>query len=253
MNRIPLQALADLASDSDDRGELRSALREPSAQPSAGGCCHALFAPLHYEANYAYPLIIWLHPAGKDERQLRRVMPQISVRNYVAVAPRATLCIDAEGDDAATGFCWPQTYDHLYLAERRVFECLEIAREKYHVHPKRVFLAGAGCGGTMALRVALAHPQRFAGVLSIGGGLPRSLAPLARVNDIRGLPLMLMSGQESEHYTQANVSDDLRLLHSAGIDVTLRMYPFGDEMAPLMLADVDRWLMNVVCPTTVSA
>jgi phospholipase/carboxylesterase len=249
MNRIPIEALADITSDQQERSDVRSAPQHPAVERPGGACCHALFAPLHYEANYAYPLLIWLHPAGKDERQLRRVMPQVSVRNYVAVAPRATLCIDSEGDDAASGFRWPQSYDHLYLAERRVFECLEIARERYHIHPKRVFLAGAGCGGTMALRVALAHPQRFAGVLSIGGGLPRSLAPLARVNEIRGLPLMLMSGQASERYTQADVSADLRLLHSAGIDVTLRMYPFGDEIAPLMLADVDRWLMNVVCPT----
>ena len=32
----------------------------------------ALFAPMHYEPGYAYPLIVWLHGPGGDERQLNR-------------------------------------------------------------------------------------------------------------------------------------------------------------------------------------
>jgi predicted peptidase len=41
----------------------------------------AYFAPEGYEANYAYPLVVWLHNAGGDERQLARVMPLVSTRN----------------------------------------------------------------------------------------------------------------------------------------------------------------------------
>ena len=26
---------------------------------------HSLFAPLHYEQGYAYPLLVWLHGAGR--------------------------------------------------------------------------------------------------------------------------------------------------------------------------------------------
>jgi hypothetical protein len=47
-----------------------------------------VFAPLHYEPNYAYPLVVWLHAEGTDEQDLSRVIPRISMRNYVAVAPR---------------------------------------------------------------------------------------------------------------------------------------------------------------------
>src|ERR1700676_406196 len=56
----------------------------------AGRAPYALFGPLHYEANYAYPLLVWLHGPGDSEGQLKRIMPQISLRNYVAVAPRGT-------------------------------------------------------------------------------------------------------------------------------------------------------------------
>jgi phospholipase/carboxylesterase len=208
-------------------------------------CCHALFAPLHYERNYGYPLIVWLHSPGADERQLRRIMPQMSMRNYVAVAPRGTLALDADGE--REGFRWMQQGDHIFLAEQRVFDCIDLARRKFHVKRERVFLAGAGCGGTMALRIALAHPTAFAGALSLGGGVPRGLAPLARVNDARRLPLLLMAGLESHRYPQTRVNDDLRLLHAAGFAVTLRPYPYADQVAPIMLGDVDRWLMQQIC------
>ena len=31
----------------------------------------AVFAPLHYEANYAYPLLVWLHGPADDETHNR--------------------------------------------------------------------------------------------------------------------------------------------------------------------------------------
>ena len=43
---------------------------------------------MHYAPGYAYPLIVWLHGSGSDERQLQRIMPLVSMQNYVAVAPR---------------------------------------------------------------------------------------------------------------------------------------------------------------------
>ncbi len=209
-------------------------------------CRHTLFAPLGYERNYAYPLVVWLHSPGGDERQLRRIMPQLSMRNYVAVAPRGTSAFDADADNR--GFRWAQRGDDFALAEDRVFDCMALAARKFHVRQERVFLAGAGCGGTMALRIALANPGRFAGALSLGGELPRGMAPLANVNDARSVPLLLIAGLTSKHYPQTRVNDDLRLLHSAGITVSLRLYPFGDEIAPMMLGDVDRWLMQQICP-----
>jgi phospholipase/carboxylesterase len=175
-------------------------------------------------------------------------MPQLSMRNYVAVAPRGTLSLDGDAETDEDGFRWAQELDHIFLAEQRVFDCVELARRKFHVKRERVFLAGAGCGGTMAIRLALANPHLFAGALSIGGELPRGLAPLSRLNQARGLPLLLIAGLESALYPQPRVNDDLRLLHSAGIAVTLRLYPFGDELSPVMLGDIDRWLMQQICP-----
>ncbi len=49
----------------------------------------ALFAPLHYERKYAYPLIVWFHGNGNDERQLMRIMSKAdNVRDQLGEIPR---------------------------------------------------------------------------------------------------------------------------------------------------------------------
>ena len=141
-----------------------------------------LFAPVHYESNYAYPLIVWLHGANDDERQLKRIMPFISLRNYVAVSPRGTVAADSRADDARdpiasgrapdaarggetgrVGYAWEQTEKHILLAESRVLEAVDHAQQAFNISPRRIFLAGFGCGGTMAFRIALNLPDVFAG------------------------------------------------------------------------------------------
>jgi len=216
--------------------------------PARREASHAFFGPLHYEPNYAYPLIVWLHGPGDNESQLQRVMPHVSLRNYVAAGPRGTVALD-ENHPERTGYRWRQSEDHILLAEQRVLDCIRIARSRYHVAGGRIFLAGLRCGGTMAFRLAMAHPQTFAGVISIGGGFPRGSAPLARLNDARRLPVLLASGRDSVAYPADRVCRDLRLLYSAGMSVHLRSYPLGDDLDTQVLCDVNGWIMEQVCGT----
>lgn len=206
---------------------------------------HATFAPMHYEPGYAYPLVIWLHGAMGDERQVRQVMPKVSMRNYVAIAPRGTCAVRTERES----YCWRQSTDAVEQAESRVLDCVEIASRRFRIHPDRIFLAGVGCGGTMALRTAWNHPGRFAGVATFGGPMPADNRPLRNVNALRRLPCFVASGRTSRDYPESGVCRDLRLLHAAGCTVALRQYPCGDDLTTTMLADLNRWLMEIVCPS----
>ncbi|HVX16085.1 MAG TPA: PHB depolymerase family esterase [Pirellulales bacterium] len=204
----------------------------------------ALFAPLHYEPNYAYPLLVWLHGANDDESQLKRIMPLVSMRNYVAVAPRAP-----QADETFNGrpvHAWSQSGSGWTTAEQRVFDAIERAQVRFHISPRRIFVAGFDGGGTMAFRLAMDYPHRFAGVLSLGGRFPSGQAPLKRITDARHVPIFLACGRDSRRYTSADVCDHLKLFHSAGLNVSLRQYPCGHEMVPAMLADMDRWIMEQI-------
>lgn len=203
---------------------------------------HTFFVPLHYERGYAYPLVVWLHADGGNERELRQVMPLVSVRNYVAVAARGVS--PAEARDR---YAWRQSPQAASEAANCVDECIEAAKQRFNVNPRRVFIAGHAAGGTMALRLALQFPNWFAGAVSLGGPMPAGNCPLKCVNHARRLPLLLSSCKQSAEYPPARVAEDLRLLHSAGFSLSLRQYPGDAELTTGMLADMDRWIMEQVC------
>ncbi len=210
-----------------------------------GGSPSAMFAPLHYEPNYAYPLLVWLHGPADNESQLRRIMPTLSMRNYVAVAPRGLSPVGRE-KGRATKATWDTSTDHLPATAACVFDSIERACSRFNVAANRIFLAGFDRGGTMAFRLAMAYPGRFAGVLSLGGCLPVGGGLLSRLSEVRSLPVFMASGKNSEACPPGRVCSDLRLFHSAGMDITLRQYPCGQELAPQMLSDMDRWMMDLV-------
>jgi phospholipase/carboxylesterase len=207
---------------------------------------HAVFVPMHYEQRYSYPLVVWLHGPSGNEQQLQQVMPIVSLRNFVAVAPRGTVL----EENSVNAFSWKQSPAHIELAEDRVFDCIDIAKRQFNIPNERIFLAGYGCGGTMAVRIAWNHPDRFKGAATIGGSLPECHRPLHHVNRLRQLPLLLACGQNASVFDQQLVCDNLRLLHSAGMTVALRQYPCADDLRTTMLNDLNNWVMSIVCEKT---
>jgi phospholipase/carboxylesterase len=171
-------------------------------------------------------------------------MPLVSLRNYVAVAPRGT-----EPAGQAEGYSWRQDPEHVTEAEQRVLQAIAAARRSLNIASHRIYLAGYDAGGTMALRIALNQPHWFAGVASIGGAFPTNMRPLARIKELRGLQILLATGRHSRRYPESQVCRTLRLLHSAGMSVNLRQYPCGDEVTADTFADLDRWIMEQVAST----
>lgn len=219
------------------------------ARRSAESLPHCLFSPIHYEPNYAYPLLVWLHGPDSSELELRQMMPLVSVRNYVGVAPRGT----HRTSKTQRLYSWQQTASDVADACQRVRDSIEIARENFNVHDDRVFVAGYGEGGTMALRVAMEHPELFGGAISLGGRVPRGGNAFHRINEARRLPLMISASPDKDSYTNEQLMADVRLLHSGGFSLNVVLYPEGDGLTDMMFSDIDVWLMERACPSAVAA
>ena len=200
----------------------------------------SLFLPLHYEKNYQYPLLVWLHDNGNDSSQVHRVMQQVSVQNYVAVAPQAPT------GSANCGYYWEQTDESISQAADTVLATIDKARCQANISSERIFIAGCGAAGTMAFRVAFTHPDIFAGVASINGPLPQGSAPLGRWSSSRNLEVFWSHYRNSEHFDQNTLCTQLKLLHVAGFSVCLRQYPGNlEEVSPPALAEINRWVMQL--------
>ena len=212
----------------------------PGLLTSPTDSIHATFVPVHYESGYAYPLIVWLHEDRDNESVLPEVMAGVSTRNHLAVAPRGTIKRDENS------YAWQQTSEGIAAAEDAVIEAIEEAAGQLNVHPDRVFIAGRGTGGTMALRLAMRRPEWFAGVISLEGALPRGDKPLSRINELRDLPMLLAIGDDTQRYSETELCKDISLLHAAGCEVGIRQYQGEGDIEGAMLADVDRWIMQLI-------
>ncbi len=213
-----------------------------AASCSALAAGHCFFLPLHYTPSYDYPLIVWLHSNGHNENQIDDVMPHISVRNYIGVGVRASKAADSIGHR----FDWHQSPAAISSAHEAIITAVDDALNRFSVHPKRVVLVGYRDGGTMALRIAMRQPDRFAAAVSLGGLMPQGA--IRNIVELRKkrLAMLWQWGGAREEFTSDNLKADCQMAMAIGGKVEIRQYPGDDEMNTVVLKDIDQWIMRCV-------
>jgi phospholipase/carboxylesterase len=224
----------------------------PASQP--WGCHHesplghfghrSFFLPLHYEPNYRYPLIVWLHSNGFNENQIDHVMPHVSVRNYVAAGVRGIRAADSIGHR----FDWHDSPAAVSAAEEAVSQTVGEAVQRFSIHPSRIVLAGYGVGGTMAIRIAMRAPNDFAAVVSLGGAMPQGRHLLSNLAQLRRrrMPMLWSWATSGARFDAHRLGQDIRLAMMMKASVEIRQYPTEDEMDTVALSDLNDWIMRRV-------
>jgi phospholipase/carboxylesterase len=237
----------------------------------------ARFIPQGYEPNYAYPLLVMFHGRGGDEHQLVTMMPALSWRNYVGLSLRGPEPVARRGREVGHGwgpaFARPDRpsrptrprlspaesvrrilaggpFDPLDRLEDGVLGAIRELRRTTHVHSERIYLVGIGEGAAVAYRLALSHPDCFAGVVAINGWLP-SGAPLFRVKECRALRILVVHGEWNDRAPIQAARRDVATLRAGGLRVAFHAYPCGHRLTGPMLADIDAWLMHQCTNSTV--
>ena len=251
-----------------DRRQARQAGTEAGTDALAEAC----YVPQGYEPNYPYPLLVMFHTRGSDERQMVRSASAMNWRNYVGLSLRGPEAVSRRGE--SVGFGWGPEFvrrdreratDHAPKAvsdaerfrrrlgddpepidrlEDSVFSAVRRTRSSLHVHSERIFLVGSGEGAAVAFRLALAHPERFAGVVSINGWLPSHGRPLARLKACRDLKVLVVHGEWNARARVETARKDVAVLRAGGLKVAFQSYPCAHRLTSPMLSDVDTWLIN---------
>ncbi len=201
-----------------------------------------LFGPLQYEKHYAYPLIVWLHADSQKATQLQSILPEISMQNYVGVAPQAPV------GNFQCGYHWEQDYDSIQAAQESVFAAIEVACSRFNIAKHRIFLAGLGGGGTMALRIAMKQPDQFAGVIALNGPMPEGNSVLSRWKEARQLPVFWAHHQASQGKTSAvAMCRNFQELFTYGfLNLVAREYPTLKNLESLAPREVNKWIMEQI-------
>jgi len=203
------------------------------------------FLPAAYEVNYPYPLLVFFHGQGGNEEQILRMAPDVSRRNYVCISLRGPQPL-GPGLDGEPGFSWGPDAPCSTNIEDYVVRAIEQTRRRYHIHSERIYLAGICEGATLAYRLALTFPERFGGLISLNGIMPRRACPLFRLPALRQLRVLIGHGIANAFAPLTMARKDFMLLYSAGVDIRFRTYPTTHRVHSDMLRDVDRWIQQVI-------
>ncbi len=201
------------------------------------------FLPTGYEPNYPYPLLVFFHGQGGSEEQILKLAPKVSRRNYVCISLRGPQALDPR-PDGRIGYSWGVSGHGDALVEEYVLQAIEQTRRTYHIHSERIFLAGICEGAAMAYRLGLRYPEKFGGVISLNGAMPRG-GPLLRLPQVRQLRVFMGHGIANPYIPLTTARRDFRLLYTAGLSVHLHTYLTTHRLHPDMLRDVNRWVMEL--------
>jgi phospholipase/carboxylesterase len=228
-------------------------LREPLRRPAEGfyrstlegtrGLPLLTFLPTGYEPRYAYPLLVFFHQEGANEKQMMRLVPNVSRRNYICLGlrgpervlrPNGNFGNSWEGDEATDS-----------LIEEYVFAAIEQTCQLLPIHSDRIFLAGLCEGALPAYRMAFRYPEKFAGIMAFNGQLPKG-GLLWRLPSLRRLQVFMGHGIANAMVPLTTAQRDYRLLYTAGLNVHLQTYATTHRLHPDMFRDLNRWTMQVV-------
>jgi phospholipase/carboxylesterase len=203
------------------------------------------FLPTGYEPNYPYPLLVFLHNHGGSEEQILRLAPRLSRRNYISIALRGPYPLGPR-TDGRPGYSWGLEGGSEVVLEEYVFRAIEQTRRHYHVHSERIYLAGFCEGASLAYRLGLLYPEKFGGIISLNGCIPRRGGPLLRLPQVRQLRVLIGHGIANAIIPVSLARQDFRLLYTAGLDVRMLTYAANHRIHRDMLRDINRWIMRQV-------
>ncbi len=132
-------------------------------------------------------------------------------------------------------------------ASRLDIEAL-IARERQRGVPaSRIVLMGFSQGCAMTLLTGLRHAERLAGLVGLSGYLPLADTTAAeRAAASVALPVFLAHGRGDGVIPLSRATASRDVLQALGCVVEWHEYPMAHSVCPQEVADLNRWLLNVL-------
>jgi predicted esterase len=188
-----------------------------------------VFVPSSYDGTKPYPLVIALHGMGGDEN------------SYFDAYGKGAFTSEAERHGYIVACPKGRKPASMYMgdAERDVMDVLADMMRTYRIDPDRVYLTGHSMGGFGTWSVAMNHPEVFAAIAPVSGGVMN----LANLSKIAHVPELIIHGDDDKTVSV----ERSRVVVAAGKKLNIEMKyievpkgTHGDVVAP-HFKDVFDW------------
>jgi len=166
--------------------------------------------------------VILLHGRGASAEDILSLAQEFGLPQLAYFAPQA-----AGNSWYPNSFLAPVESNQPWLSSalNKVQSVLQLVEEA-GIAADRVVIGGFSQGACLSTEFVASHPQRYAGLIALTGGLigPPG-ADLAHAGDLAGTPAFLGSGDPDPHVPWARVQESAEILTQMGAMVTARRYP----------------------------
>jgi len=132
-------------------------------------------------------------------------------------------------------------YDFAPPADDEVYQVAEEISAVFNIPPQRTYLVGYSMGGFSVFKLAPLHPERWAAVMCIAGGVMYSESDMV-IAALQHKPLYVVTGTKDESIPTKYPQNTATYLASAGIPTGLYVQPSGTHwLATLMPALTPAW------------
>lgn len=215
---------------------------------------HAVYEP---EGDGPHPTVVALHGWGANAMDLLGLAPYLAGGQFLVLCPQGPVEVPLDG---TVGYGWfPLTAGgpidgnafESGLDALRTF--LDAAQQRYPIDPRKLVVLGFSQGGVMAYSLALAEPQRFAGLVALSSWLPEALAARLPAAERSGLPTLVHHGAADPMIPIDRARESLETLRRLGVPSAYREFDMGHEINAESLTDLVRWLESRVLSPIVLA
>jgi phospholipase/carboxylesterase len=199
-----------------------------------------------------FPTILALHGWGASAHDLIGLAPILHGGDALVLCPQGPLALEIA--PGMLGFGWfplasgrppdPEEFRQSALAVRRF---LDAAVERYPVDRRKLVVLGFSQGGSLAYSLALAQPERFAGLVALSAWLPEELlAATPPGTSLDSLQALVIHGTEDPLVPVALGQQSRDRLTKLGVSVTYREHSMEHEIRTEALRDLVEWLERKV-------
>ena len=216
----------------------------PSMVRADEGLVYLVHEPATKPASGHPPLIVLMHGAGANERDMIGLWHDLP-GTLVVISPRAPF------HDANGGWRWYRKETReadLALSKKIVDVIVANAVKRFDADPARVFVGGFSQGGVMTYEVALREPGMFAGAAVLSGILfPSETASLAP--EASRTPFFLAHGTADAVIPYPAAISAKDALAKLGIPAAFHAYQgMSHTVGPEETRDLSDWLSSKLGP-----
>ena len=213
---------------------------------------HSVWHPGSAEATSdLLPTVIAIHGHGAHSQDLLGLAPYLANGRLLMICPEAEFMLQ-QGMPSYTWFeptgpDLKRTPEEFERVTARVSQFISEALTQYRGDPERTVVLGFSQGGSLAYRLGLGEPGRFAGVAALSTWLPEEAEQAAVAGDaLAALPVVVQHGTSDPAIGIDRGQDSRDRLEALGVQLEYHEYDMQHQIGAESLGDLSAWCKRVL-------